>query len=265
MASESVNALVLRAERWGENDCLLTLLTSGGRFTALVKGAYSMRRRQVAATQMFAFCEMVFYERNGMKWVKEAFLIHAFAPLYADVEKMFLAAYICEVAAELSDVDEPADDLLQLTLNTLHFLASGKGQNAEIKAAFEVRAAAVGGFSPHLLDCGRCHAVTSGGVLDVAGGALLCGDCAESLGKSLGDDGEYRGELLSLDAASLAAFRYVTTAPPKRIFFFRLDDETARSHFALAAEHYLLYHLDRGFGSLKNYKKMAKMTPPGNG
>ena len=48
-------------------------------------------------------------------------------------DKLFLAAYICEVAFELSDERQPAGDILPLALNTLYMLSTTKGEDMRIK------------------------------------------------------------------------------------------------------------------------------------
>ena len=66
--------------------------------------------------------------------------------------------------------------------------------------------------------------------------------------------------LLPLDASALAALRYVCVAEPRRVFAFRLATSESLHAFGVAAENYLLHHLERGFDSLENYKKMAPFT-----
>ena len=69
----SADVLVLRAADRGENDKLLTLLSAErGKFYAILKGAHSMRRRELAATEPFTLSNMEFYEKGGVKWVKTA-------------------------------------------------------------------------------------------------------------------------------------------------------------------------------------------------
>ena len=175
----STDALVLRVTPRGEHDKLLMVLAPKfGRFYAILKGAGSMRKREVAATEPYTLSNMEFYEKNGVKWVKNATSKECFAGLRYDMDKLFLAAYIAEVAAELSDEREPAGEILPLTLNTLHMLATTEGENDRIKAAFELRAACIAGFTPDLLLCGDCHAPVAGeGYLEVMNGSFVCKDC----------------------------------------------------------------------------------------
>ncbi len=267
----TADALILRSIERGEHDRLITVLTADfGRFYAIVKGAGSIHRREVAATEPYTWSNIEFYEKNGVKWVKNATSRESFAGIRYDMDKLFLAAYIAEVAGELSDEREPAGEILPLALNTLHALANSKGDNERIKAAFELRAACVAGFAPDLSCCHDCHTPVSGdGYLDVMNGAFVCAGCLSKRTAlvplpEIDELGE-RTLLCPLSAGSAAALAFVATASPKRIFAFRITEARERAEFARAAEAYLLHHLERGFASLENYKKLEALTPKKEG
>ncbi len=266
MSHFSADALILRAVDRGEHDKLLTLLTAEhGKLYAILKGAHSMRRREAAATEPYTWSNLELYERGGVKWVKSANAIESFPDLRYDMEKLFLAAYFCDVASELSGEHQPAGEILPLTLNALHKLATEQGENARIKGAFEMRAACIGGFTPDLSHCRRCHRPVEGdSMLDVMNGALICKAChthAEGLAPlPVGEDLRERTVLCQLSPGSAAALSFVATAPPKRVFAFRVTDGRELGEFGRAAESYLLHHLERGFPTLENLKKLEALT-----
>ena len=263
MQSPGLDALVLRADVWGENDVLLTLLSAEeGRFCAILKGAHGQNRFERAATEPFTWTSFEFYRRNEMRWVKSATIKEAFAGIRLDMEKLFLAAYLADVAHELSGEHEPAGEILPLTLNALYRLADGKTENRLVKAVFEMRAAAVSGYLPELSRCMRCAAPVGadGACLDVMNGGLICPSCLHksTLKAPLPEIGELgeRRVLCPLTASAASALAYVIAADPKRIFAFQLTDEASRDTFCRAAEAYLLHHLERGFLTLENYKRI---------
>ncbi|MBQ9098126.1 MAG: DNA repair protein RecO [Clostridia bacterium] len=262
----SADSLILRAVDRGDNDKLLTVLTADyGKFYAILKGAHSMRRREAAAAEAFTWSNVEYYERGGVKWIKSATSIESFPALRYDMEKLFLAAYFCEVAGELSDERQPAGEILPLTLNALHMLSTTKGEDARIKAAFEMRAACIGGFTPELVRCRDCGCPADrDGYLDVMNGAFVCRECLskrEALRPlpEVDELGE-RTVLCPLSPGSVAALRYVAEAHPKRIFAFRVTDARELNEFSRAAENYLLHHLERSFPSLENLKKLAALA-----
>lgn len=262
----SADCLILRAVDRGDNDKLLTLLTADqGKLYAILKGARSMHRRQVAATEPYTWSNIDFYEKGGVKWIKSATAIESFPALRYDMDKLFFAAYFCDVAAELSGEREPAGEILSLTLNALHMLASTKGEDARIKGAFEMRAACIGGFTPDLSHCRRCRRPVAGdSFLDVMNGALICNECharAEGLTPlPVGEDLRERTVLCQLSPGGAAALAYVAGAEPKRVFSFRITDPRELDEFGRAAENYLLHHLERGFTTLENLKKLEALT-----
>jgi len=263
----STDALILRATPRGDHDKLLMVLAPKlGRFYAILKGAGSMRHREVAATEPYTLSNMEFYEKNGVKWVKNATAVETFPGIRADMDKLFLAAYIAEVAAELSDEREDGGEILPLTLNTLHKLSGSKGDRRHIKAVFEWRAATVAGFMPEVDRCCRCGgAVGDQCYLDVMGGAVICGACLQKASAlrpipEVSEMGE-RSILCPLTAAAAAAMDYVIKAEHKRIFSFELKDELSRDLFARATEAYLLHHLERGFPALESYKRLQAPHP----
>ena len=262
----SADSLILRAVDRGDNDKLLTVLTADyGRFYAILKGAHSMRRREAAASEPFTWSNVEYYEKGGVKWIKGANAIETFPGFRYDMEKLFLAAYFCEVAAELSDERQPAGEILPLTLNALHMLHMGKGENWLIKGAFEMRAACIGGFTPELHVCRHCHGTVSGnGYLDVMNGAFVCAGCLQKKEAlhPLPEVDELGGRtvLCPLSGGSATALRYVSEAESKRLFSFRITDKREQEEFSRAAECYLLHHLERGFQSLENLKKLEAMT-----
>ncbi len=261
----SADSLILRSVERGEHDRLITVLAADyGRFHAIVKGGRSIHRREVAATEPYTWSNIEYYEKNGVKWVKNASARESFAGIRYDIDRLFLAAYIADVAAELSDEREPAGEILPLALNALHKL-SGGGECDMVKAAFELRAACIGGFAPNLRYCDRCHGELNGDVhLDVMNGCVICRSCflraQNQLPLTVHEQLGERVLLMPMNPSALAAFSFVCTADAKRIFAFRLSDSESRAQLCTAAEAYLLHHLERGFASLENYKKLAAMA-----
>ena len=64
---------------------------------------------------------------------------------------------------------------------------------------------------------------------------------------------------MPLDAACLAAMRHVLYGDPKRLFSFRLAEESLNKMSA-ACEAYVLTQLERGFRTLDFYKQMQEMA-----
>ena len=81
--------------------------------------------------------------------------------------------------------------------------------------------------------------------LNLSEGVLHCGKCRGEL--------EDEGISMPLDAASLAALRYIAYGDPKRLFSFQIPDKSL-ALLSGAAESFLLTQLERGFRTLDFYK-----------
>ena len=158
MDKQTVTGLVLRECAKGEADKLLTLLTAEhGKMTVLGKGVRSLKNKNMVTTQPYCYATFILSKsRSGIYYISDSDLTEAFFGLRGDLLTLALAAYVCEVA-EACSVENSADvPLLRLTLNTLYALSQNKKPVRQIKASFEMRCAAVCGFSPDVSGCASC-------------------------------------------------------------------------------------------------------------
>ncbi len=257
----TTDGLVLRVHGIGENDKLLILLTPlQGRITVMVKGGRSLKCGSLPATQLFAYGNYEIHDRSGYKWLRGAHAEMQFSGLSSSIENISLASYLSEVAENLSGENEPADDILRLILNCYYAIEQGKKSNKLIKAAFELRAAALSGFMPDLDACRGCHRDHAEVMyLDVMNGRLLCTDCMHKAALATQRDMAKSEDIreaqiqLPLSPSVLQALRFVINAEPSRFLAFTLTDTELES-FAKVAETYLLSHLGHGFDTLEFYK-----------
>lgn len=243
----TTNALVLREVRYKEADRILTLFTaSDGKITAKARGALRKNSKTAAATQQLTFSEMTLFGNKGRWTVNEAVIKEPFSGLRTDIADFSLGSYIAECLDVLSVEDQPDPAMLQLGLNTLYALSNKLHEAAKIKAVFELRLMCLAGYEPDLRACAVCgEQEPEEPVLGVENGCLCCRRCRKaSVGLT-----EY------LDGESLAALRYIVSAPPKQIFSFTLEGEPLK-RLSAVGEKYLLAHTDRSFGTLDYWKKI---------
>lgn len=266
---ESIDGIVIRARDMGDHDRYLTVLTAErGRITILAKGGRSLKGPQVAVSQLYTYSNLEYYRRGDFNVLKGGSTIENFYGLASDMDRLNLAAYLCELAAELTDEGEEAGEMLRLLLNSLHAVSRGLYPIEQVKGAFEMRAAAVSGYEPDLSGCSRCGRTTAEPFyLDVMNGALECPECLAKAGKQA-RTGDYADEIREaeiiarLPMAAVAAMRYCLHAPLNRLFAFELTDPEDLARFAKHAETYLLSHIGHGFESLRFYHEMREGTPP---
>lgn len=258
-----VKGVVIRAVNLSESDRIITILTeSHGTISAYANNSRSLKSRYMAAAQLFCYGSYVLYKKGERFWVREVELIESFFGLRDSVERMALAAYFCEVLFDVTTADADPETL-RLTLNSLYAIANGRAPLGKIKAVFEFRLAASIGFMPDLDGCSECGRSDTRLYLDVLDGIAVCPDCREYVsaehreGEILYTGEENRRVILILSETVCATMRYVISAPQERLLAFRISDEEEAA-FELAAEQYLLHHVETGYDTLKFYKDVIK-------
>ena len=241
---ETTKALVLREVKYKEADRILTLFTAdNGKITAKARGALRKGSRTAAATQQLTWSDMTLFFNKGKWTVNEASVIEAFDGLKEDIAAFALGSYFAECVEALSVEDQKDPELLSLVLNSLYALSRSLHDPRKIKAAFELRLMSLSGYLPAIERCAACgEEDPADPVFDLLDGRLLCRKCS------------LRGSAVSLDGKSLAAMRFILSAPPKQIFSFELAGD-ALVTLGFAAENYLLTQTERSFGTLEYYKK----------
>lgn len=263
MNHETINGVVVRVRDTGDHDRYLSILTAEkGRISMLAKGSRSLKGGQTAVSQLYTYGNFEYYKRGDFNILKGGSPIQSFYALSADLDRLNLAAYLCEAVAEVTDEGEPAAEMLRLLLNSLYAVSRDLYPQEIVKGVFEMRAATLSGYAPDLGGCARCGAESAEELyLDVMNGAILCADCLRGQAPKKISPTSYdeirEAELLCpLSPAVLAALRYAAYAPIERIFSFELKDADDLRAFSKTAESYLLSHLGRGFDSLNFYYSM---------
>ena len=238
------DGLVVRQVNYKDNDQILTVLTKEhGLMTLKARGVRSRSSRLKGACRLLAYSEFTVFENRGFHTIDEANAIQMFPELRTDIELLSLASYFAQVAEVLSQEDMPNPELLSLTLNALYALCRRLCTPELVKAAFELRAACLGGYTPELSGCAVCGDPEPDR-FDVRGGILCCASCSAG-----------EGLRLPVSPGSLAAMRYLVSCDAKRLFAFRLEGRAVKELCDLA-ETYLQTQLERGFYTLDFYKSL---------
>jgi len=258
----TVRGLIVRETETGEYDKNMTLVTHEvGRITIIGKGVKSIKNRNCAPCQMFAYSRFILRKSRNFWYLEEAELIEEFYDLRYDFEGLALAAYVCEVMAHVSMENSPEPQLLRLALNTLYALNKcGAIPHDRIKAAFELRCACECGFCPDLSACDVCGCEPSGELyLDVMNGRLLCKDCKPRAEK---EEEMIEGTarlyyIISKDV--LLAMRYIATVDQSKLLSFSLDED-GQYLLSRVTEGYLTNHLEHKFPTLDFYRNVLLMS-----
>lgn len=249
------------------SDRLVYILTPDrGRILVSVKGGKKPGGVLTAASQLFTYGNYEIYEKNSMYWMRGGTPIESFYGISSDIERLALGTYLCELANELTDENVDGEEIMRLLLNSLYLISKSSKSHAQIKAVFEIRSCAVSGYCPNLYGCTRCKKSDNDlFYFDITGGRIFCPECFAIQEKELPriprdfDYTERKSSMSLLTPAVLAAFRYVISSQPNKIFSFEIKDRDELENFGKAAETYILEHLGRGFDSLDFYKTVKSL------
>ena len=98
-----VRGLVVRENQMGEYDKLLTVITEElGRITVSGKGVRSLKSKHMPATQIFCYSDFVLRQSHGYYYISDSALLESFFHLRMDLNKLALASYLCDIAAEFA-------------------------------------------------------------------------------------------------------------------------------------------------------------------
>ncbi len=253
-----VHGLNVKETEVGEHDKIITLVTRElGKITVTAKGVKSLKSRHLVACQPFAYSTFILKKSKKFWYIEESELSECFFGLRGDLDRLSLAAYICDVLCDVSVENQPDGDMLRLTLNTLYAISEKKDVPlSKIKAAFELRCSAQCGFCPDLSSCDLCGCESFREVfLDVMNGRLLCLDCKPRAEK---EEAILEGTarlyfMISMDV--LLAMRYIVSCPMEKFLSFNLDEE-GMYLLSKACEGYLINHLEHNFSTLEFYKSI---------
>ena len=239
----TANGLVIRERAVGEHDRLVVVLTAErGKITAFANGARRIKHKNASSTGLLCYSTMTFFQNKGTYQLDESALIELFFKLRADIERLALAQYFCDLMLELAPEEEEAGEYLRLILNALHFLVEESRPPALIKAVVELRALSLAGYQPDLVGCAGCGRTDEQMSLHLREGTLLCPACQADIG----------GPVYLLGGGVLAAMHHIVYSEFDRIFHFSLPESAGRE-LARAAELYTLTQIDHSFKTLDFY------------
>lgn len=240
--------IVLRETNYKEADKILTVLTAeGGKRTVKARSCRRKGSTLAAAAQLLTYSDMTLFEYRDYYTLNESSTIALFRHMREDLEKLALGSYFAEVVEAVAEEGRPEPELLSLLLNSLYALDALDHPLPLVKAAFELRFLCVAGFAPLADACVVCGVPDpEKPFLNLSEGVLHCAACRNEVGDGIS---------MPLSGGALAALRHIVYGDPKRLFSFRVDEESLRL-LSDAAEAFLLTQLERGFKTLDFYKQI---------
>lgn len=174
------DAVVLRVQKLGEADRIVTLLTRrNGRVRAVAKGVRRTTSRFGARLEPGTQVDVQCYVGRSLDIVQQAETIAPYGALIAgDYAKHTAGMAVLETAERLTAEErEPALRLHLLVVGALRSLARDGHRPTMVLDAFLLRAMGIAGWEPALADCAVCGRPGPHRSFSVPAGGAVCGHC----------------------------------------------------------------------------------------
>jgi DNA repair protein RecO (recombination protein O) len=173
------DAVVLRVQKLGEADRIVTLLTRRhGRIRAVAKGVRKTTSRFGARLEPFGHVDVQLAEGRSLHSVRQVEGIALHGSLSGDYPRYTAASAVVETAERLTPVEqEPALRLYLLTLGALRALAVNEHPGGLVLDAYMLRAMGIAGWAPALTECAVCGTPGPHRAFSVPAGGAVCQRC----------------------------------------------------------------------------------------
>lgn len=237
MALYRDEAVVLRTQKLGEADRIVTLLTRrNGRVRAVAKGVRRTSSRFGARLEPFTHVDLQIAEGRTLDIITQAETLAPFAAdMGGDYERYTAGTAMLETAERLVVEDkEPALQHFLLLVGALRAVCDQGRPPSQVLDAFLLRSLSVAGYAPTFEACARCGLEGPHLAFNPAAGGMLCPDCR------LPGSARPAPETVALMGALLAGDWEVVEASEQR----------HRKEATGLVSAYLAWHLERGLRSL---------------
>jgi DNA repair protein RecO (recombination protein O) len=180
MPSYRDSGVVLRVQKLGEADRIITLLTQRhGKVRAVAKGVRRTSSRFGGRLDPFCHVDVQFHTGRSLDIATQVASLDAFAsPLVADYGRYTAACAVTETAEKLTFGEgEPALRLYLLLVGALRALAHTSRDSGLVLDAFLLRAMAFAGWAPAIGECARCGRPGPHQSFSVPAGGAVCPGC----------------------------------------------------------------------------------------
>lgn len=173
-------AIVLRAQKLGEADRIVTLLTRHhGKVRAVAKGVRRTSSRFGSRLEPFMVVDAQLHQGRNLDIVTQVETLGPFARAICGDYGLYTAGTaMLETAERLVEAErEPSVQQYLLLVGAVRALAQRTHAAGLVLDAYLLRALAVAGWAPSFTDCARCGAPGPHSAFAVASGGAVCTAC----------------------------------------------------------------------------------------
>jgi DNA repair protein RecO (recombination protein O) len=235
-------AVVLRTQKLGEADRIITLLTrSHGRVRAVAKGVRRTSSRFGSRLEPFSHVDLQLAEARSLDVITQAETLRPYAArMGADYSAYTAGTVMLETAERLVVEDkEPALQQYLLLVGALRAICESGRPPAQVLDSFLLRSLSVAGYAPSFDGCARCGLEGPHVAFNPSAGGMLCSGCR------LPGSARPATETVATLAALLSGDWEIVLAT---------EDRHLREASGLVAA-YLAWHLERGLKSMSHLQR----------
>lgn len=222
----TTSGMIIKETKVGEGNKIFTILTSDhGKIQASGAGVRSFKSKLGSGCSLFCYSDFIFKKGKS----KDIYNIVSaekkmdFFDIRYDIEKLALVNYICDLANFISVPESECNGILRLLLNTVYYIQKNDF-SPKVKPVFELRLMCEAGFTPNLTNCQKCGNTETLHYFSSNGGTMECEKCRK---------------ISNISLSTLAAMKYICTAPQKNIFNFEVEKEVLHQ-LSIHTEQYVL-------------------------
>ncbi|GAB3298441.1 DNA repair protein RecO [Parasphingorhabdus pacifica] len=174
------SAVVLRVQKLGEADRIITLLTRRyGKVRAVAKGVRRTTSRFGARLEPFCHVDVQLYTGRTLDVITQVQTLDAFGVhIVDDYQRYTTGCAVLETVDRLAaEEEEPVLRLHLLAVGALRALAGRERDPSLVLDAFLLRAMSYAGWAPALGECARCGVEGPHTAFSVPGGGAMCVEC----------------------------------------------------------------------------------------
>ena len=178
MGLRNDQGIVLRGYSFGEADRIVVVLSPNhGKVRTVAKGVRKTKSRFGGRLEAFTHVDLVLYEGRNLDTITQASTISAYPAVRADLDAVLAASTMVEAVDSVAQENEPSHRIFLLLQRGLRALESGvRGQ--DLVTAFLLRLVDAIGLAPALDHCASCGATEGLDRFSLAGGGVVCSNCA---------------------------------------------------------------------------------------
>ena len=185
MGLVKTRAVVLKSQRWGEADRIVTFYTEIlGKIRGIARGARRLKSRLGGALEPFGLIDLTIFEKSPETLVRisQVDIINSFGKLREDLTAMSAAAQMVNMIKAITPDRDPHSTIFHTLIGGLQSLQD-EGDPELCSLLFQVHVLGQTGFRPQTDHCAGCnsnidvaHAQFSPGT-----GGLVCRSCREKI------------------------------------------------------------------------------------